>query len=46
MPEPAPRRVFITDDLAAYERIQADEFPDYDDVDSTSIEDRGAPDAP
>jgi hypothetical protein len=44
MAEPTPRRVFVTDDLSAYERIGVDEFPDYDEIDSTSIEDSGAPD--
>lgn len=44
MSETTPRRVFITDDLSAYERVGAEEFPDFDDVDSMSIEDSGAPD--
>ena len=32
-----PRLVFITDDLSAYERINPDEFPDYDEVDSREV---------
>lgn len=38
-----PKLVFITDDLAAYERIDPDEFPNYDEVDSRDILDEGAP---
>lgn len=41
----APRWVFSHDDMSIYERIDPAEFPDYDDVDSREIVDRGAPDA-
>lgn len=45
MSETTPRRVFTTDDLSVYERPDPDEFPDYDDVDSTPFEDPGEPGA-
>lgn len=37
------RRRFITDDESVYERIPADEFANFDDVDSRNIVERGAP---
>lgn len=45
MPEPRPKYAFSADDLSIYERIDPDEFPDYDEVDSRTVEDRGVPDA-
>lgn len=35
---------FTRDDGSTYERPDPDEFPDYDEVDSTTIVDDGAPD--
>lgn len=37
-------RTFAHDDGTRYTRISADEFPNNDDVDSTTIVDDGAPD--
>lgn len=43
MTDPQPKFVFIQEDLSAYERIDPDAFPNYDEVDSRVIEDSGAP---
>jgi hypothetical protein len=38
MSQPGPKYAFTQDDLSVYERIDPDQFPDYDDVDSTVAE--------
>lgn len=43
MSEQPPRYVFSHDDLSFYERVNPDEFPSYDEVDSRDIVDHGAP---
>lgn len=43
LPE-AGRVTFTRDDGSTYERPDPDEFPDYDEIDSTTIVDDGAPD--
>lgn len=40
-----PRYVFTRDDLSLYERIDPDEFESFDDVDSTTVVDPGAPES-
>lgn len=44
MPERGAKYAFSHDDLSVYERIDPDEFPDFDQVDSTTIFDPGQPD--
>lgn len=43
MSAPTPRRAFTTDELSVYERVDPDDFPDYDHVDSRVVIDNGAP---
>ncbi len=43
-PEPDLRRTFTHDDGSVYTRIPAGAFESFDDVDSTTIVDPGAPD--
>jgi hypothetical protein len=38
MPEPGPKYAFTHDDLSVYERIDPDQFPNHDDVDSEVAE--------
>ena len=40
---PTAKLVFSHDDLSLYERIDPDEFDDCDQVESTEVEDPGAP---
>lgn len=42
-PGPQPKRVYVHDDGSAYERADPDEFESFDDVDSTTVDDPGAP---
>lgn len=44
MTEPdRPKLVFSHDDLSFYERIRPQEFDDFDEVDSLTVDDPGAP---
>lgn len=42
-PDERPKLVFSHDDLSFYERIDPDEFDDFDEVDSRTIDDPGVP---
>lgn len=41
MPPPGPKWVFSTEDLSVYERLDPDQFDNFDHVDSTTIAESG-----